>query len=302
MQNLTITTICLLLLTTLSFGQGDTERPTENKWNISADISLTHTQNAYSDNWEGDESGNINWAAIFSFIAEKQLSERLNSRSTIRLEYGQTQTQDSESNNWSHPEKSTDKVDLESVLRLTFDSWVDPYIAGRTQSQFTDRRGRDTDIYFNPVEYTESFGIARNHLKNDTQQWISRLGLGSRQKIDRNALLIEAMPERGKKTISDAGLEFVSELNTPLLNNKIKLTAKFTAFQAFVNSEMDDLEGSPNEDYWRATDIDFETMFSANITNLIMVNLNLRWLYDKEVDLGGRFKETFSLGLTYTFI
>lgn len=33
-----------------------------------------------------------------------------------------------------------------------------------------------------------------------------------------------------------------------------------------------------------------------------MVNLYIQFLYDKEIDLGGRFKETMALGLTYKFI
>ncbi|MBT7617797.1 MAG: hypothetical protein HN590_10995, partial [Calditrichaeota bacterium] len=62
-----------------------------------------------------------------------------------------------------------------------------------------------------------------------------------------------------------------------------------------------DLEGLPNEEYWKAVDINWENIFTANITKYLMVNLYLQLLYDKEVDLGGRLKQTLSLGLTYNF-
>ena len=39
-----------------------------------------------------------------------------------------------------------------------------------------------------------------------------------------------------------------------------------------------------------------------DVTKYLMVNLYTKFLYDKEVDLGGRFKQTLSLGVTYKLI
>jgi hypothetical protein len=46
-------------------------------------------------------------------------------------------------------------------------------------------------------------------------------------------------------------------------------------------------------------DVNWENMLSASITKYLTVNPYAQFLYDKEIDLKGRFKETLALGLTY---
>ncbi|MBC8465898.1 hypothetical protein H8D57_02630 [bacterium] len=72
-------------------------------------------------------------------------------------------------------------------------------------------------------------------------------------------------------------------------------------FKALFNSNTSDLTGLPNEDYWKEVDINWEHILSANITRFFAVNLYLQVLFDKEIDLGGRLKQTLSMGLTYKF-
>jgi hypothetical protein len=66
------------------------------------------------------------------------------------------------------------------------------------------------------------------------------------------------------------------------------------------NSKKDELSGLPNQDYWKAVDVSWENGLVAGISKYVMVNLYLQMLYDKEVDLRARFKQTLSLGLTYS--
>ncbi len=268
-------------------------------WKLSLELGLNLSESGYSDNWAGEEEGQVSWLSTLNMIAEKQVSAHWNSRSTLRMEYGQNQTQDRQAETWSRPEKASDKIDAESVLRYTTNGFVDPYVAGRFESQFTDMRAKDTE-FVNPITLTESAGIAKNLIKEEKREWITRLGFGVRQHIDRIGEVDAVTGERSSKTVSDAGFELVSELVTPVYADNIRLTAKLTVFQAIHNSEADELEGQPNEDYWQATDVDLETILSANITKAIMVHLNTRLLYDKEIDLAGRFKHTMSLGVTYT--
>ncbi len=267
-------------------------------WRLASDINLTQTQNAYSDNWAGDETGTVSWTFTFNFLAERQINSLLNSRSTARMSFGQTHNQDGETEHWNRPEKSTDLIDMESMLRFTMHAWVDPFVAGRLQSQFMDRRAGDAE-WFNPLTLTETAGISRTFINDDTREWYARLGFGSRQQIDRIAL-IDTLGNRDSKTTYDAGFEFVSELITPLVPERLNMTGKITIFQAVAYSESDELEGAENADYWKSPDINLETIFTANITRYVMVNLYAQLLYDKEIDKGGRFKETLSLGLTYT--
>ncbi len=266
-------------------------------WQLATDINLTQTQNAYSDNWDTDEAGSFAWTFTLNSIAEKQLSELFNSRNTLKLKFGQTQNQTIEERNWSEPIKSDDLIDFESVLRLTHGWVVDPFVSGRILTQFVDSRGEE-DIYVNPVTYSEAVGIARDvWLNKEGRTWIHRLGLGFRQHVDHNFLMDETTGKRGRWTGNDSGLEYVSEMTTPIVPEKIKMDSKLIVYKAFYYSEEDDAANS----YWKEVDMSLESTFTMNVTKYIMVNLYAKWLYDKEIDLAGRFKETVSLGFTYSF-
>lgn len=45
------------------------------KWEISSEINLTQTQNAYSDNWDGSETGSISWAFNLNTVAKNRLTK-----------------------------------------------------------------------------------------------------------------------------------------------------------------------------------------------------------------------------------
>ena len=61
------------------------------------------------------------------------------------------------------------------------------------------------------------------------------------------------------------------------------------------------METPAEEDYWRAPDINWETVFTASITKYLMVNLYTQLLYDKQIDRAGRFKQTLGLGLSWKY-
>ena len=271
------------------------------EWIMASDINVTLTQNAYSENWAGSESGALSWALNSNSLAESQLTPAFNSKTTLRLAFGQTHSQDRETKVWASPVKSTDLVDFESVLRLTHGWVVDPFLAGRVETQFLDERDADETRFLNPAVFTESFGVVRSFIKEEKREWSTRLGGALRQHVDRD-VLSEESAERETVTTSDAGVEFVSEFKTPLADGKIALWSDLTVFQAVFNSEKDDLEGLPGADDWKSPDVNWENTFTANITNHLMVNLYVQRLYDKEVDASVRLKETLSLGFTFQLI
>ncbi|MCB2211345.1 DUF3078 domain-containing protein [bacterium] len=293
--------VLVLMIATSSVGNAQSSADTG--WSLSGTFNLTHTQSAYSTNWDGDEQGQISWKSQLNVIAEKQLSDLFHNRNTLDLEYGQTQTQDREIEAWTRPTKNADKIEFETVLRFTLHGFVDPYVSGRFLSQFTDKRSGEIE-WVNPITLTESAGIAKTLLKNEDkkQEWLARLGLGIQQHIDRKVPFVDGNGnlDYESKTTTYAGIELVSELISQVINENLSVNSKLIIFQAFYNSEKDDLEGLENEDYWQSPDIDWETVFTANITKVIMVNLTTRLLYDKEIDKGGRFKETLAVGVTYT--
>jgi hypothetical protein len=271
---------------------------TAEPWKLEADVNLTLNQNNYSDNWVGGEAGSISWAFNSNWLAERQLNAKINSKSTLKLLFGQTHNQDVETKDWAKPVKSTDLVDFESVFRFTLGAIVDPYAGIRIETQFLDQSDPALDRYLNPVKFTESAGIARVLIKEDKREWTARLGAGVRQYLNRDVLNVDT-DERETLTSNDGGLVFDSEFKTPLAAERITFQSKLTVFKAFIYSEKDELAGLPNEDYWKAPDVNWENIFTAGITEHLMVNLYIQLLYDKEIDLAGRFKQTLALGLTY---
>jgi hypothetical protein len=271
-------------------------------WDASVDANLTVTQNAYSDNWEGGEVGSIAWAFTSNSHAQRQFRPTLHTKNTLKLAFGQTHSQDKETKDWAHPVKSTDLIDFETVLRFTFGWFVDPFAAGRVKTQFLDQRDPEEDKFINPVLITESLGVARVLLKEEDREWTARIGGAFRQHIDSNALVDSLAGTRESQTTTDGGFQLDSEFVTPLAGDRLSFSSKLTVYKAIFFSESDEVEGQFNEDYWKAPDVDWENIFTASITKYLMVNLYINLLYDKEIDVGGRLKETLSVGLTYKFI
>jgi hypothetical protein len=289
------------VLTLVAFGLFLCTQVSAEPWTLSADVNLTLTQNAYSDNWVGGESGAIAWTFNSNWLAERQLSPKLHTKNTLKLLFGQTHNQDVETKDWAKPVKSTDLIDFESVFRLTFGAFVDPYAGLRIETQFLDQSDPELARYVNPLKFTESAGIAKVLIKEEKREWTARFGAGIRQYVNRDVLDI-ATGERATETSNDGGLVFDSEFKTPLAQDQITFQSKLTVFKALFYSEKDALAGLPEEDYWKEPDVNWENIFTASITQHIMVNLYVQLLYDKEMDLAGRFKQTLSLGLTYKLL
>jgi len=277
---------------------GEADAAGETGWMVVSDMNLTLTQNAYSDNWAGSEVGAISWALNSNSLAERQLTSLLHSATTLKLAFGQTHAQDAETKRWRRPVKSTDLIDLESVLKLTHGWAVDPFVAGRVETQFLDESDPNNTRSLNPTVFTESFGVARTFIDEEKRGLSTRLGGAIKQHVDREVPTGEGAATK-TVTTSDAGAEFVAEFRTALAEDKIGLTSRLEAYNALYNSEEDALGGTPGADDWKAVDVNWENTFTASITSYLMVNLYVQALYDKQVDAGVRLKETLSLGFTF---
>ncbi len=298
-MKLLLTLIVVLVLTFVMPGFAQTD---STGWQKTLDLNLNVTQNSYSDNWAGGEAGNVSWVSSANGLFEKQISPKFNSRNTIKLAFGQTHTQDKDTKKWSKPEKSTDKIDLESVLRITLSEIVDPYSAVRFESQFLDASVEKEKRYINPVLLTFSAGAARTvWSRPEKDQLISRVGFAVRENIMRDVVFDTAgttILGTETNTATDGGIEWVTDFNV-VLNEQVRIVTKLSTFKALFNSQKDDLKGMPEENYWKAVDVNFENTFSVAIAKYLQVQLYTQLLYDKEISLAGRFKETLSLGLTY---
>lgn len=270
-------------------------------WVHSIDANILTTQNNYSDNWDGGETGSMMWALNANLTAKRVFSEMLTNRNTLKLSFGQTHNQDAETKKWAGPEKSTDLIDLESILRFDFNLGLNPYLAGRFESEFLDVSDKSNKRNFNPMRFTESIGASRTFIEKEKREFTARAGFAVREFIDRDVIIDPVLRTKETQFDYDGGLEMVSEFASPLAKEKINLTSKLTLFQALFYSKSEELIGFPNQDYWKMIDMSWENIFTANITKYLIVNLYLQWLYDKEISKGGRLKQTLSLGLTYKF-
>lgn len=258
-------------------------------WEVDSDVMVNLSQGIYSDNWGGTEQSTVTWVAQSNTTAQKQLKDWLHDKNTLKLAFGQTHQEKGDIDGdgdieWGHGQKSTDLIDFESLFRFTLQSFVDPYVAGRLQSQFIDQQTQKT-YYVNPMLFTESAGIMKSILDAEKTKLSVRLGGAVREKIDRGP---------ADNTI-DGGAEAIAEFKKILGDSAASYNSKFSAYKAFFNSQSSDLN-----DNWKATDLKWENMLSTKLFGLLSANLSLDFQYDKEQAPGWQWKEILGLGLSYT--
>lgn len=291
----------LLVLAPLAAGQTEKRKPdaADTSWQLSVDAGLAATQAAYSDNWTGGEAGSFNWTFTSNSMAAKRLSDLLHSTTTLKLAFGQTYTQTlltDGSTHWERPRKSTDLIDLESIMRFDLHGYVSPYAALRVETQFLDASVRQIKRYFSPAKFTESGGIIRIFADNPKRLELkSRFGLALRQ-IATKTITDTAGEVTEWVTTEDGGLESVTDLKA-VVNSSMTYTSKLTLYKAFFFSESD----TSNDD-WKAVDMNWEHIVSAMVAKYVQVNLYFQLLYDKQIDRGIRIKETLGMGLTYNLL
>ena len=292
--------VCSMALAASGQAQDTTVAP---KWATSLVTNFTVTQTSYSDSWVGGEAGSVNWVWNLDGTAERPLSPKINFKSTLRLKFGQTLTQDAESKDWTKPKKSTDLIDWENVMRFTLGGAVDPYAAFRLESQFFDGSVAAKKLYLSPLKLTESFGVAHLFYKKEKEEVSSRLGLALRQ-IFKSCVIALNPVVTDDSTITDGGLESVTDATLKLSQN-ISYVGKLSIFKALFSSESNREHplGARNIGvYWASPDVNWENTFSAAVSKIISVSLYTQVLYDKDIDKRARFKETLALGFTYRML
>jgi len=284
--------IVFALITTLAWA----DENTETGWKNSLIIDFTTTQTSYSDSWTGGEAGSVNWVSNLNGSAQKQLSPKFDFKSALKLSFGQTLAQNVESEDkpWKKPQKSTDLIDWENVGRFTAGWFVDPYVAFRLESQFFDGSVTDHKRWLSPLKLTESIGLAHKFYEKDKDFITSRFGLAVRE-IFTNIDTINF--DTNTVSTTDGGFESVTDAELTF-GDKLKYTGKLSLYKAVAYSKKDEME----DDYWKAIDVNLENIISASITKIITVNLYTQLLYDKEISLKGRWKETLAIGFVFKML
>lgn len=265
-------------------------------WKLDSDFNFSFTQSAYNSDWVGTELSNITWVANSNTSAEKQLKSWLLNRTTLKLAFGQTHLQKVEASGereWQTPQKSTDKIDLESLFRFTTQGWVDPFAAVRMESQFIDESDPDLTRIINPMLLTESAGIMRSFYSSENTSLDTRFGAAFRERLNREALQSDLTREL--ETTVDGGLESVTEYKTKLPMMDTNFKSRLGLYQALFNSQSDEVDGD-----WKALDVAWENALIAKLWGLLSANLTFELRYEKEAVHAVQWKEILGLGFSYT--
>ncbi len=258
------------------------------EWEKEASVSFTMSQQSYSKNWSGIETGSISWIFNADFLAEKELSELINNKNSVKIAFGQTHNQvfDSEEGekNWESPQKSTDVIDIKSRLRFKLGKMVDPFCSLRLESQFIDESGEDNKI-FNPNTITEAFGLARIWQKEESKEFSTTLGAAFKQYIDANL----------NDATNDGGLEIVNEYKTPVFKEIIHYNSTLSLYKPFYYSESDDME---NDD-WKTMRLDWQNDFDVKLHSLVALKFYFQVIYNKLEDDEIQMQETLGIGISY---
>jgi hypothetical protein len=310
------------------------------KWYPTLEGGLNLTQASYSDNWKGGETGSVAWSAYLNGSAERQVNPGLNWLNTMKLKYGQTRRQEVGTDGerrWGDAEKSEDQIDVEALFRLTKGWAVDPYLSLRFESLFqdvTDPYGRT--LWFNPMTFKESAGVARKFVDHEDHQFLARFGATARE-TNRRFFVDTTGDETSSGSSWDAGAELVLDYMRAF-NPNFTYTSRLSVYQPFTWSKTDVFGGLGADslaaagldtdiaDYTTTVDVDWQNTVSARVTKVIAVQLYIELLYDKydntvvpivdettgsltnpgavgfAVRKKGQFKETLGIGLAWKFM
>jgi hypothetical protein len=337
-----ITAILMLAAILLSAGasvaqEGDKKVELEvGKWYPKLDFGLVLAQSAYSNNWNGSEQGQVAWNFILNSALTRRFTQKLNWANNLKLAFGHTHNQKFNDATpparvWDHPEKTTDLIDFESLLRFTLDRWVDPYAAVRVLTQFLDNSDLyDRDLWLSPLTVFGSAGIAREFYRTEDEMFLSRLGAAVRSNTRQFYPEAPGVSDnRETETTHDAGVEWVTDYRIKVLEDKVLWTSKLTVYKPLEYSfhgTMDDVAPELS-DYPLAVDLNWENIFTGEIVSWLNVNLYVMFIYDKydnsivpmvddqgnltdeEADRvrsavreAGQFKQTLGISLSYKFL
>jgi hypothetical protein len=305
------------------------------KWYPKLDFGVVLTQAAYSDNWNGSEQGQVAWNFILNSALTRRFTPRINWANNLKLAFGHTHNQrfataeESGVRVWDRPEKTTDLIDFESLLRFTLDSWVDPYAALRVLTQFLDNSDQyDRNLWFSPLTVFGSAGVAREFYRTEDEMFLSRVGAAVRSNTRQFYPDAPSVSDNKEtETTHDAGVEWVTDYRIKVLEDKVLWTSKLTVYKPFEYSFRGDLEDTFPEfsDYPVATDINWENIFTGQIVSWLTVNLYVMFIYDKydnsvvplvddqgnltngddvqaAVRKAGQFKQTLGISLSWSFL
>jgi Protein of unknown function (DUF3078) len=279
--------IVLLVFSTaiLCFAQEDEKKEPEYGWKNQVVGDLNFTQNQFTD-WKQGGEDSWSWALNISAKFEDS-QEKFNWANSGKLAFGQT------SIGGSDPRKAADEIKLESVYTYKLGTEINPYAAATMQTQLTegrtyadskDSKGVAVSNFFDPGYFTESIGV--EYKPSDTFK--TRAGAAAKQTIaSKYAYADDSETAKIEDFKNEIGAESVTDLNLKV-SEQILYESKLEIFSNFEGTDQ--------------IDVNWDNTFSAHVSEIIKVSLNLRLLYDKDIFYKRQLKQTLAVGLSYSFL
>ena len=266
-------------------------------WHGNVLLGLDANQLSLNNNWRGGGNGNFTWK-IYTRLEFERRKQWYTWRNKLYCAFGQISIQEKEG--WKSPEKSNDVIDFDADIRFTLEKYIDPYFAISMNTQFQD--GIDTKTrqivsqFANPLEMTQSAGIARLLSDKKSFRLMTRIGYAAKEVIANKREFRTRWTGDPTKWIKvDGGVEWQFETRSEL-GASIRWTNKLKLFQAVFSSISK--QKDPGK-HWQYLDVKWEQMFTARITKYILLNVMMKFIYDRDVTNAGQFMENASLGISY---
>ncbi|NOZ60051.1 MAG: DUF3078 domain-containing protein [Calditrichaeota bacterium] len=268
-------------------------------WTRDITVGLDANQLAFNSNWKGGGKSNFTWK-IYSRMNFLYKRKKYNWKNSLYLAFGQITVKEDEK--WRSPEKSTDVIDFDSVLKLTLEKFIDPYVAFSASTQFHEGYDSKTkkiiSRFANPLKMSQSAGVARNLIRKKKLKVTTRVGYASNEFFTTQRKfrkLWTGDESRGVKI--DGGIEWLTEYHSEIKKGAV-LDGKLKFFQAVISSITK--EKDPNQN-WRKLDIYWEQRLNVRLTQYVVFNAIVKFIYDRDTTPGGQFWENASFGLSYKF-
>ncbi|MBS4027999.1 MAG: DUF3078 domain-containing protein [Ignavibacteriales bacterium] len=266
-----------------SFSQNDSTTKAS-EWKHSVVSGITLTQVSFSDWAQGGENA-LAWTLSLEGKSELERA-KFNWVNTYKFAYGQTKL------GGGDLKKTDDKIDLSSVITMKYGTYINPYFGLTFKSQLDegvkyDGTGKKTVVskFFDPAYVTQSAGVGYQPIA----QIKTRLGAALRETFSPNygyADDAKTITEIEKSKV-EGGMESVTDIEWKIEEN-ILLTSKLELFAPFKTFDEVVFRG--------------DNTLAMKVSKYITTNLNVQFINEKKITPRTQFKETLSLGISYTFI
>ncbi len=277
--------LLLLAFTVSLFAEDDPPPPPQKTWLPVGVIGLNLSQLAL-ENWSQGGEEALAFTAYTSF-GLNYYDGPWSFENKLKLAFGRTKL-------GSNDFRTTDnEFFLENLLTHDLGWFANPYFSNTVRTvlakgyKYKDDKSQYISNFFDPGYINQSLGLAYKA----SESFTTRLGVGFQETIVStdsfavNYHVDDVETSEIEKFKFDTGIESVTNLNLKL-DDDLLYTSELRLFSTF-----DAL------DIW---DVRWDNIFTAQVTKLINVNLNILVVYDVDQSLKTQLKEALQLGITYT--